>query len=693
MILIAAAGLGFLVTFPESLFNRHSDLISQHLASQTVLYDSWQSDRKLPLWRDDQLSGSPAFTNPQTAYSHPLHALFAVFPPARVVGLVIWLQLVFAAIGAYMAAATLKLSLPGRVLTAIGTLFSFKTILAVYAGWLPVIAAVAAVPFVFATGLLVLERPSLASALGLGLAGTVALHAGHPQVTYYTALLVGLWGVAHLVRTGQANVAAAARVFTALLSGAALAVGLSAYRLLPIAADLPLVTRSDATGEFVFGGASLVPAALLTLIRPEYWGTPLDDSYAEGWEYILYLGVVPTALAVFGFAFGGRRPHVTALRVGVLLSIALAIDSPLLWLVTEVVPGYGLFRMPARVLFLTAFFAYCLAGVGTDELIARLPDRTRSVVIILLVAAVTVEGSYWARRYLRAPDPAPFPVAAPYVDALRTSEPGRIAPLSTSTPSYGSASPLGLQLVTGYDPFIFRHYQSYLDLVQVGRVVGARSTVWANLDGIVRWDMLDALNVAFVVSPAPLPDVPSSYAPAQVFSEQPQFRFYEGIVRGPVYVYRNERPLQRAFFVPSVRTVSSEDQMLAAVLRGNLREEAVVLGGSGGTSHADPVDRVDLQRGAGGAIELTAVNAHRRFLVISEVWHPGWQVTVNGEPAILHRANIALQGLWLEPGVHHIRLRFWPVGLSAGLIVTATAVGVLLICAGLLVLRRVRRSP
>ena len=72
---------------------------------------------------------------------------------------------------------------------------------------------------------------------------------------------------------------------------------------------------------------------------------------------------------------------------------------------------------------------------------------------------------------------------------------------------------------------------------------------------------------------------------------------------------------------------------------------------------------------------------------MSEVWHPGWQATVDGQPATLHRANIALQGLWLEPGTHQVRLGFWPVGLSAGLVVTGVSLVALFTGVGL-VLRR-----
>ena len=72
-------------------------------------------------------------------------------------------------------------------------LFSFKTILAVYAGWLPVVTAISALPLLFGTAARALERPDVRSSLMLGGASALALHAGHLQLTYYAALFSAAW--------------------------------------------------------------------------------------------------------------------------------------------------------------------------------------------------------------------------------------------------------------------------------------------------------------------------------------------------------------------------------------------------------------------------------------------------------------------------------------------------------------------
>ena len=201
LVAIALVGLGFLIIHPDGLLNVHSDLVAEHLGTQTIFHDLWRKEHRVPLWRSDILSGGPALTNPQSLYTHPLHLLFALYRPDRVIGLVVWLQMLLTGIGGYYLGTVLRLSAPARLMVGVATLFSFKTILAVYAGWLPQLAGIAAMPFLFGTSALVLERASLSSALSLGGAGALSLHTGHPQLTYYAVLFIMLWSLQRIVRS------------------------------------------------------------------------------------------------------------------------------------------------------------------------------------------------------------------------------------------------------------------------------------------------------------------------------------------------------------------------------------------------------------------------------------------------------------------------------------------------------------
>lgn len=687
IIAIALATLGFLIVHPEGLFNRHSDLLAFHLGMQTVLYDAWRDGHRLPMWRSDVFSGAPAFANPQSMYTHPLHIPFLFVRPERVVGLVLWLHMVLGAVGGYCAGRVLRLSLPGRILVAVATLFSFKTILAAYAGWLTIIPGIAAMPLLFATAAVAFEKPSLRSTLLFGGAGALELHSGHPQFPYYAWLFVAAWAaviVARAMVSGDRR--AAIRVAGTLLLGSVVAGGLSAYLLVPIAFNSALVTRWNTSYEVFVGNRPLLPSGLLTLLNPEVLGTPLDGSFVQAWESVVYFGAMVSVLAVAGVINGRRRPYVGLLAGGVILCVALGVHTPLARLAYTLIPGFHLFRLPERVMFLAAFFIPCLAGVGLDVVLsAARTSRVRGLVAAAVIGLVAVEGTFWARRYLRVPEAAPYAPQADYLHSMNGADPAaRVAPLDRALPTYGSAAPLGLQLVTGYDPFNLNDYQTFIDLLQYGREVAGepvgafRQPNWTDLRQISRFDMLDALNVHYLVAPSPLALPDDEYQLVGAFENQPQFQFYEGFRRGPVYVYRKQRPLGRAFFASEVVSVDSQRAAIDAVASANLRRTAVVTGRSGeGPSSGRADDRVEVTAVRPGRLELTTSSANSRFLVISEVWLPGWRALVDGRPADLSRVDIALQGLRLPPGRHRVELSYRPTGLALGLILTAlSALGV-----------------
>ncbi|MEM9557359.1 MAG: hypothetical protein AAGC60_24080 [Acidobacteriota bacterium] len=77
--------------------------------------------------------------------------------------------------------------------------------------------------------------------------------------------------------------------------------------------------------------------------------------------------------------------------------------------------------------------------------------------------------------------------------------------------------------------------------------------------------------------------------------------------------------------------------------------------------------------------------ARPAVLVIADTWHPGWRVTVDGEPAHLGRVDEVLRGVVVPAGYHRVELAYTPRGRNAGLAIAGLTVLVLL---GLALLRR-----
>src|SRR4029450_12095144 len=169
--------------------------------------------------------------------------------------------------------------------------------------------------------------------------------------------------------------------------------------------------------------------------------------------------------------------------------------------------------------------------------------------------------------------------------------------MSSPPPAGPSASAIGLQLTTGYDPFVMSHYQTYNELVQYNRVLEAHPGVWTEITARARPDMLAALNVLYVVSPLPVYLPATDFSLVHSFDSQPQFRFYEGLVKGPVYVYKNLRFLPRAFFVTNVISDHDEGGAVAPIQHADVRQNAVVVSPTpGGTSPSTAGDGVEILR-------------------------------------------------------------------------------------------------
>ncbi len=58
------------------------------------------------------------------------------------------------------------------------------------------------------------------------------------------------------------------------------------------------------------------------------------------------------------------------------------------------------------------------------------------------------------------------------------------------------------------------------------------------------------------------------------------------------------------------------------------------------------------------------------YLVLSEVWYPGWHVTVDDAQVPLLRANYAFRAVRLEPGQHQVQMIFAPRSWRLGLAVS-----------------------
>jgi len=155
-------------------------------------------------------------------------------------------------------------------------------------------------------------------------------------------------------------------------------------------------------------------------------------------------------------------------------------------------------------------------------------------------------------------------------------------------------------------------------------------------------------------------------------------------IRQGVWIYENPNVLPRAYVVHRAEVVSGRSSLerltspdfnprTTALLEEPLpaNQAAALAEAPLRSASVAHIVLYDLHR-----VEVEAEIATPGILVLSDVYYPGWEVTVDGVRVPLLRVNYVLRGVYLSPGTHQVVYRFIPKVFYIGLILT----GVTLAC-------------
>ena len=341
----------------------------------------------IPLWNPYLFSGVPFLANIQAAVLYPLHWPLSWLRPEQALVwsalLHIWLAAGFTYV---LVTRSLRVGWIAGVLAGLifglggFTLARIENINQLNAlAWLPALLwlydETGSYPRNQVSPQHRWRRRNLISFVALTIVIALQLLAGHTQTTFVNMVGLGVWALLSLGwPLRRAN-------FPRLLPLLAVipALALSAAQLLP---TMELNGLGLRTGGLDFRQAvsfSLRPQLLLQTFLPPFRGG-LDVTFgSEGYaEFVGYVGIVGLILAGAGAVAAWRRRRSgepgagSALRslalafLGVFL--ALGAYNPAYYLLWRFVPGFDLFRAPARWLELFAMGTALLAGYGLHSL-------------------------------------------------------------------------------------------------------------------------------------------------------------------------------------------------------------------------------------------------------------------------------------------------------------------------------------
>ncbi len=347
---------------------------------------------QLPLWNPYIFSGVPFLANSQAGVYYPLNLAFLLGSIPYVYSVELAAHSLIAAGGMlWFGRRFVGLSWFGAVVA--GLAFGFGGAIVTMAGHLNQIQVAAWLPWMLGAGHQVVVRPGSRPLVILAILVTLQALAGHTQQLY-----IGLWALAvysvwtYLRQTdiGSFRLADSALWYrlAALAGAGVLAAGLSAAQMVPTLELASLSIRAGGLSYWEATAFSLPPFELAAaLVPPVAGGAPFS-------EFVGYVGVVGLALAICGLAarFGSRERFWLGWSIVALL-LAFGHFTALYYVLYELVPGFDVFRAPARWLVLFAFGASVLAGLGAGH-VGRLERRRRAagIAAIVVVAAIALAG-------------------------------------------------------------------------------------------------------------------------------------------------------------------------------------------------------------------------------------------------------------------------------------------------------------
>ncbi len=376
---------------------------------------------RLPLWNPHLFMGVPFLANSQVGLLYPPNWLFLWASPPKQVAYSIGLHIFIAGVGAFLFARK-SLKLPPMAALVSGMVFAFSGFLGGQVEHINQLQVSAWLPWLFLAfdgikiqppkdcgrgvlRIVIRNTPHATRAIAaLGAVIALMLLAGHTQSAYISLFGLGLYGIFRRLSGWMSPAEWRAALspksdrfilrlvppilldFLPLIAAIVLAILIAAAQLIPTAELTRYSIRSGGLGYFEVVSFSLNPLKIPYTLFPPY-GVDLEAKLGQAFsEFVAYIGLIPLALAAWGAASLWRKRDGAAWGValtgvaGFFLAFGV-FTGPVYFLLYKFVPGFNLFRVPARWLLLYTFAAAMLAAIG----FARLKSRRVQWLMLALI--------------------------------------------------------------------------------------------------------------------------------------------------------------------------------------------------------------------------------------------------------------------------------------------------------------------
>ncbi len=387
-LLVALLALPFLC-FADVVFEGKTfyvwDLGLTHFP-QRVFAARMMREGQLALWNPYVLCGFPLLAEGQMGLLYPLSLLF-VLPIASHFAFTCFILVHYSLAGVftYLLVRSLAVGRAGAFVSALA--FSLSGYLMAQLVNLPIMTGSVWLPLILLCFLRAVRARSYAWAAGAGLALALQVLTAQPQIVFYSLLILFIYACAEGIGRWREGVGP----LSLFLITSAVGAGLAAPQWLPTYELQRQSLRAGGLDYAAITAFSLPPYQLIALLFPNFLGNPVTGYIGLPLfaEHHTYIGLLP----LMGAALAWRRrreKEVAFFFILTLLSLPLALGNQTpLYLLLQYVPGFNLFRVPARWLLATTLALAVLSGYGFEALLeARGKTRLTTAIKRALLAGL-----------------------------------------------------------------------------------------------------------------------------------------------------------------------------------------------------------------------------------------------------------------------------------------------------------------
>ena len=701
--------LGFiLVFFWRNIFPVNGNFIG---GIDVVNYFFWNArfikeqflSASIPLWNPYYYSGHPFIANPQTFVFYPATLLFAVLPIPWAFNIDTILHIYLAAMGMYcfvfLITDSKSAALASAVVYSLGGYFMDN----IFAGHLTMIHTAGLLPWIFYFFEKGYKTERMRFFLIAGVVFGLQILSGEPQNNYYTALFLTVYFLIRYFftpRLARPKPLYQLGIFGALIL--LVAFGVSAVQILPSLEFMSLSDRAESTYRFA-AAWSFPPKNFFTFLIPKI-KTP---SLTTFWEFSGYLGVFSLILAGIGAVFSKHRQHAWCLRIIALIAITIMLGryTPIYSLYYKWLPGISLFRIPARCLIIFVFSISVFTGFGIqyvcESAITKKQHTTTMVLwaglfLYLLVGATTLRIPLASKammlsiaffiyafvilnlnRFVKNKSIiAGLIIAALFIDLYLT--------YSSQTPRTNQNLLLKKQpyeLLVEKDPGFYR-VASLSDGIR-----GTRYYCY-NVNGYTPVALGSYFRFMHEMAGVPMAGATRHTLNSQMFT--PDLVFSSKVLgikyavvktKDGLRLFTTDQVMPRAVLVGNAIILPRLQDHLQYIKRPDFNPQQQVLLETTSDKNARPNlkaaqsppdgNTVAITKYQPNRIELEAVLDGDTYLVLSELFYPGWHAYVDGSNVQILRADYLLRAIPLIAGRHNIVFVYRPVSFLIGAVLTA----------------------